>query len=190
MLRRTKHPSARLMALMAVACGTTVADQNVQTAQPDVELGAKVFAAAVQGVHQRWPYLQRIDPKPIDLGNNFHFPSAADYHHDQEMLEVRRRIVLEELGVEVIAALPLLRHCTGILVPPAQRETHGCPMEGQFDLIFDLARPAEGQNRWNMRMIEIDYRPHGRSATLLELTVISENGAYRLESAEVLLTWD
>ena len=144
-------------------------------AQSPPEPGLKhsmAYAAALKGEIERYSgYRVLVDPRPIETKIDGAFPDGSHVQTVPEAELRERTRVVAELGIQIVAALPVRTGCTGLLVPPPNQDRSGCPDTPEVELIFGTPSTISEQGMWKVLVVTITYEPSGRSVHISDLFV-------------------
>lgn len=173
-------------ALFVLGCGGRAGSE---AGPGPVEAWPYATIAAIESVAQDEPAHIGIDPVPVTLEKRPVLPTGGDYEGGGSDGIALIRSYLDRAGIEEVRALPLNDACSGLLVPPAAKETSGCPSEMRSHFVFGVPRP-HADSLWAVRMLRITYRPHGRSATLYRVVLRRGEGRFVVIRRDPLIAFD
>lgn len=159
---------------LLVAC-SSVPDQQVKT-RLSVADRTGAFRTAVQQVTEENRPV-RVEPRPIAVGYGPVPPNEDDLMETDREVVGRRTRVIRNLGLKAADVFPMRATCSGVLAPPGNNETSGCPEQSETELVFGLLR-RDGQERWTLPMVELEYRPSGKMMTIHDLTMKRQDGSW------------
>jgi hypothetical protein len=139
--------------------------------EPDLK-HSMAYAAALKGEVERYSgHRVLIDPRPIQTQIDGVFPDGSHVRTAPEAELRERTRVVAELGIQIVAALPVRTGCTGLLVPPPTQDHSGCPDAPEVELIFGTPSAISGRGMWKVPVVTITYEPSGRSVHISDLFV-------------------
>ena len=186
MFWRQKHRVMALSALLS-SCSTVGAPTTFGSQEEDV--GTQVFTAVLTGFQEKIQLDFRVDPRPVAIPDFVGYPDSTDYYPRFEHVTAARIAVLSSHGIDTVRSFPVVITCEGPLAPPP-KDTSGCPSEDRIEVAFDTVRAGAERGMWLLRMMQIDYTPRYRSATISEITVVKEKTRYVLKGIEPIVFID
>lgn len=150
----------------------------------DLEIFTEVSRVTVREYEAR----HFIDPRLLDLSEEGAFPDTSRFVAGESATGVQsRKEVLEAIGVDTAPAIPVRDDCDGLLFPEP-RNIDGCPKEWITHSVF--SPPIKEGEYATVRRFSVSYGPRGRSATLSELTLVSNSETWTVIEVERLVAWD
>lgn len=162
------------------AC-SSVPDQQVKT-RLSVADQTGAFRTAVQHVTEENRPV-RVEPRPIVVSYGPVPPNEDDLMETDREVVGRRTRVIRNLGLKAGNVFPMRTSCSGVLAPPGNKETSGCPEQTETELVFGLLR-REGPERWTLPMVELAYRPSGKMMTIHDLTLKRRDGSWEVSGRD------
>ena len=190
---RWTQPAGRLVTLALLAACATDPGVQVESEGPGdhPETAVAIIMAAADGViGAREGVVPALDPGLMDVPRTGRFPSEADYRAVPPTLRARYVAAIRERGLDTLRALPLREGCSGLLVPPPDKETHGCPAENLVVLVFDLPENGDSAETWTVPVFELGYNTRGHAARIMEVLVAESPDGPRYTDARNLFFFD